>query len=405
MTVLLQIFSFFLISVRIRVSVKEAITIINYLKPLAKTIYLLPIKWLSKVKRKKNNHIVFFLSFPSSSEYILDKLIEKYRERVIICYTKNCAELAQRFSIQGNLTLSIDSLYDLYTKVIPVLGSSKMILCDNYFPLLAEFNFDKEVSVVQLWHANGAIKKFGLEANYVSSESNIDKKRYQAVYNRFTHLVVSSPMMAKIFCKSYAKNYGILPFGYPLTDQYFSDQFKNELKFDFIKKPLVLYAPTYRETERDQSFSLEEFIKQIPSNLQLIIHPHPHDNFLRDQLSDFPEIIQLPKGVSLTSILSYVDYLVTDYSSIPFEYSLANPNGQIIYFWYDYKTYSTKVGIQELFEKYVTGTITYSHSDLKNSFLKENKSDLKEFNSIWNTFADGRAMKQLIDWIDKQYEN
>jgi CDP-glycerol glycerophosphotransferase (TagB/SpsB family) len=341
---------------------------------LAKTIYLLPIKWLSKVKRKKNKHIVFLLSFPSSSEYILDKLIEKYRERVIICYTKNCAELAQRFSIQGNLTLSIDSLYDLYTKVIPVLGSSKMILCDNYFPLLAEFNFDKEVSVVQLWHANGAIKKFGLEANYVSSESNIDKKRYQAVYNRFTHLVVSSPMMAKIFCKSYAKNYGILPFGYPLTDQYFSDQFKNELKFDFIKKPLVLYAPTYRETERDQ-------------------------------LSDFPEIIQLPKGVSLTSILSYVDYLVTDYSSIPFEYSLANPNGQIIYFWYDYKTYSTKVGIQELFEKYVTGTITYSHSDLKNSFLKENKSDLKEFNSIWNTFADGRAMKQLIDWIDKQYEN
>ena len=81
MTVLLQIFSFVRISVKINVSVKKrGIMQIRSVKSLSKSFYLHCVKQASKFARHQHDQVVFMLSFPSTSEYILEKLYERYQE-------------------------------------------------------------------------------------------------------------------------------------------------------------------------------------------------------------------------------------------------------------------------------------------------------------------------------------
>lgn len=174
----------------------------KYIKAFLKSGYLVPIRVLASLKRKRNENIVFLLSFPSTSEYIIDELSIKYKDRLIVCYTKEAKSLAETYKKRKIKVFSINSFIDLYTNIIPALASTKVILCDNYFAILAGFKFDKDVNVVQLWHANGAVKKFGAEALYAKQAMKTDQRRYQKVYDQYTHIVVSSKKWLKFFVKA-----------------------------------------------------------------------------------------------------------------------------------------------------------------------------------------------------------
>lgn len=381
----------------------------KYIKAYLKSGYLVPIRVLASLKRKRNENIVFLLSFPSTSEYIIDELSIKYKDRLIICYTKEAKSLAETYKKRKIKVFSINSFIDLYTNIIPALASTKVILCDNYFAILAGFKFDKDVNVVQLWHANGAVKKFGAEALYAKQAMKTDQRRYQKVYDQYTHIVVSSKKMAEIFCKSYLNEYKVLPFGYPLTDVYFQN---NSNRISFYKmfdidtrKKIALYAPTYRENKNGKQMNLKELSHRFPKDWQLVVRPHPHDNSLKQQLVELQEIVHMPEEVAITNLFNQVDCIITDYSSIPFEYTLSRKQGKIIYYCYDLQEYDSTVGIQEDFIKWSAPDRVTTITDLISLLTEKEQIDFKAFNDCWNTFAKGNSVNQLIEWIDKHYEN
>src|SRR5699024_11782485 len=80
--------------------------------------------------------MIFLLSFPSTSEYVLDLLYAEFKESLVICYTKNSGSLAQKYVAKGVPTYCIDNVPCLLTKIVPLVSGSKMILCDNYFAFL-----------------------------------------------------------------------------------------------------------------------------------------------------------------------------------------------------------------------------------------------------------------------------
>lgn len=43
------------------------------------------------------------------------------------------------------------------------LNTAKVVITDNYFVELAGLKERKNVTCIQIWHANGALKKFGWE--------------------------------------------------------------------------------------------------------------------------------------------------------------------------------------------------------------------------------------------------
>lgn len=382
--------------------------IISYVK----TMYILLIKSMNKRKiSHKNNKIIFLLSFPSTSEYILESLYTEFGDKLVICYTKNAKKIAINYQKKGCTVYPINNLYVLSKKIVPSIQFSRIIFCDNYFAFLAGIEFDSQTEVVQLWHANGAIKKFGVEANYTKDVSELNKQRYPDVYQKFTKYVVSSNKMKEIFSRNYQQSIDELPFGYSLTDLYFNKLWMQNSKKRFQKlfpntSKVLLYVPTYRETDIEIPISFRQLKEESQDNWTIFVNPHPHDRTLKIKLNDNTDVISNFKGMSLQELLPNVDCLITDYSSVPFEYSLANPNGKIIFYCYDFEYYQQSVGLEEDFELWAPGKIVKTQNELINEINSEAVyASLNEFNHLWNEYAKGSSQKQLIEWVKQKNDS
>jgi CDP-glycerol glycerophosphotransferase (TagB/SpsB family) len=329
---------------------------------------------------------------------------------LVICYTENGTKVAKKYQNKGCAIYAINHFPTLLTKIVPLVKGSCVVLCDNYYAFLAGMNFFEETVVVQLWHANGAIKLFGLNANYAKKASLKDQKRYLEVYKKFTHYVVSSEKMARIFKNNYRQKIVQLPFGYLPTDYYFKtecikDSKKNVREHFQTSKKIALYAPTYREKKSNIPLDFSKLSHLLGSEWLLFVKAHPHDELLKQRLSHEANIITDFKGMSLQEILPSVDCLITDYSSIPFEYSLANPIGKIIFFCYDLSEYQKEVGIENDFMDWAPGKIVRTESELIKEIQNETYQNLDSFNQLWNEYVTGNATNQLIEWVEKKYAN
>ena len=258
----------------------------SWLLAKIKQSYLFTINRFAKKNKKQHQQIVYLLSFPSTSNYIIEKLFQKYQKRLTICYTKNATNLARTYQEKGCQIYCIDSQLILFRHIVPLLKSARVILCDNYFAILGGIDFLPKTKIVQLWHANGAIKKFGLEAHYAKKATQIDQKRYKDVYRRYTHYVVSSPKMALIFERSYQRELTFLPFGYPPTDQYFKrddekikeveanlkDKNVNprDIKMDLAREILSLYHTEEEVEQAEERFKMIFQMGQKPKDMDTV---------------------------------------------------------------------------------------------------------------------------------------
>lgn len=377
---------------------------------LSKDIYIRLVKKSAAKTKTTHQKVVFLLSFPSTSQYVLQKLYEKFGDRLLICYTQDGSSLAHKYKKRGCTIYNIQHLPTLLRKVVPAVVGSKMVLCDNYFAFLAGITLSKDTAVVQLWHANGAIKSFGLNANYAKGVSAKDKKRYTDVYRKFTHYVVSSEKMANIFASNYQQPIVSLPFGYLPTDYYFDADWlattKNNFESYFSKKKkIALYVPTYRENNAEVPIDFAKVQKTLGAEWLFFVKAHPHDSQLAKRLQQEENIITDFKGMSLQELLPSVDCLLTDYSSVPFEYSLANPKGKIIFFCYDFLEYQNLVGLEKDFSVWAPGKIITTEAELLHEIQQPKREKLETFNQVWNEYAQGTAASQLIEWVNKKYEN
>lgn len=403
-------FLFLLFSVKIVKNDSGGEVVSNPLVLASKELYLWLVHLVSKNTTKKNDKIVFLLSFPTTSQMALQLLYKTFPDKLVICYTKNSKDLATYYEQKGCSTYCMDGFSILLKHIVPVVTGSQIVFCDNYFAFLAGVRFSSHTKVVQLWHANGAIKSFGLAAEYTKKVSQKDRKRYREVYEKFTHYVVSSEKMSQTFAKNYQQTFQELPFGYLPTDLFFDQQWLSRAKKLFkdyfpTNKKVALYVPTYRENGSEVPLNFNHLKRQLGNNWVIMVKPHPHDTMLYQQIKSEKEVISDFKEMDLTQLLPSVDCLITDYSSVVFEYSLANPNGKMVFFCYDYDEYNKEVGIEENFEKWAPGQIVTNEEELITAIKKESNQTFDSFNQMWNEYAQGNACEQLVKWVKKVYDN
>lgn len=107
-------------------------------------------------------------------------------------------------------------------------------------------------------------------------------------------------------------------------------------------KKTVLYAPTWRgegKAAEKQLGQLEKdlsILTRIDANIIFLAH---HITAQRLQEQDFPSIHVPPPGVITNELLALADVLITDYSSIFFDFLVTRR--PIIHYLYDYRTYKS----------------------------------------------------------------
>lgn len=287
-------------------------------------------------------------------------------------------------------------------------ATSKIIVLDDFYPLVYPLNIRKNTDLIQVWHAAGAFKTFGFSRVGRPGGPSAKSKNHR----NYTKAIVSSEGVRE----HYAEGFGITmdkvyPTGIPRSDIFFDDDYKSHVekslydKYPILKKKkVILFAPTFRGNGQNSAYypfhvlNLKMLYEKLSDDYVFLFKIHPfvknklvipgeYSDFFHD-FSDFREI---------NDLLLVTDILITDYSSVCFEYSLLEK--PMLFFAFDVEEYLRTRDFYYNYFDFIPGPLVKTTesiiSEIKNGEFDKEKN--KEFVNYF--FGDnlGNATKNLVD--------
>ncbi len=322
---------------------------------------------------------------------------EKYNKKVSLK-----ADRREKRSLKDIIELNID------------LATAEYIVLEDLSRATIPIKLKKNQQMCQLWHAPGAFKKFGYSRN--------DIEHIHPAYRKYTKAIVSADEIAHCYAEAFGiTDDKVKATGIPRTDIFFDKEYiekkKEELHKEypmFKDKKVILFAPTYRGTPFSNSASydfdkldLDKIYEQLGSEYIFVFKWHPaiYNNIQRG-ISSMQDIskyngfyIDLSQYRDINDLLLVTDVLITDYSSVIFDYLLVDK--PVVYFTYDLEDYESGRGLYYEFAEYVYGEVAKDTDGLINAIKEDNMMMEKrqEFNRKFMSACDGTATKKTVEWI------
>jgi CDP-glycerol glycerophosphotransferase (TagB/SpsB family) len=293
------------------------------------------------------------------------------------------------------------------------IATSRYFIIDDYHYLVYLIKPRKDTEIIQLWHACGAFKKFGMSLIGNRNGPSEDYIKTVKIHSNYSRVYVSSseviPYYAEAFDMSKSR---IFPLGVPRTDYFFENHRKEEVLKKLVNrigpiqnKQIILYAPTFR----GKSYRQDDFITPINFNIlkeQLnkdsifLVHLHPYMSStfdIEDNLKDF--VFHIKNDFTIEELLLISNVLITDYSSIIFDYSLLNKPAA--FFAHDLKEYMQERDFYFEYESLVPGPI-FSNTEKLIEWLNDGQFNQEIMNSFKNKFfdyTDGNTSKRIASHL------
>ena len=276
-----------------------------------------------------------------------------------------------------------------------------------------------ETTYIQTWHGT-PLKKLALDldAIYMAGESDLleYKKNFYENVQTWDYLISQNNYSSGIFRKAFGFDKEILEIGYPRNDMLFHNNNIEELKKIKerlglpLDKKVILYAPTWRDNEfhgkerykfnPKLDFSL--LMEELENDTVLIVKYH---YLVMDQIDwtpyeGFIYSYDMSYDISLLYLVS--DMLITDYSSVMFDYSILKR--PMLFYCYDLDEYKDSLrGFYFDFIKEAPGPIVKSSSKLIQA-IKEYDYNMygdkyEAFTNKYNHADDGNASGKIVSLI------
>lgn len=273
---------------------------------------------------------------------------------------------------------------------------------------------NKHTIYLQTWHGT-PLKKLGMDIENVRMPgTNTEKYRVNFIRDtkKWDVLLAQNEYAARIFENAFQfKSSNIMTTGYPRNDKlvnYNKDEIleiKKKLKLPLNKK-IILYAPTWKDNESyrrgEYKASMKMNLKQMKEALSneyvLLIKWHYliADNIeIEKDLSDFA--IKLPQTMDISNCYLISDLLITDYSSVFFDYAvLCRP---IIFYTPDWDEYQKEIrGMYEEVSKALPGPIVENTTELITSIIEKSPPSIA-FLSTFCTYEDGKSSERVVEKV------
>lgn len=229
----------------------------------------------------------------------------------------------------------------------------------------------------------------------------------------------TSPLIETIFRRSFKVRYNefvesLLPRNVilmksPKEIEEFLEKIEDNDTLNAIKElkqyeKVYIYMPTFRDSQRDfiddAKFDLCKLQKTMEAkNALFIFKLHPFSN--SEKLNSFKQtrnIKILNNKVDVYPLLPYTTGLITDYSSIYFDYILIG-HRRIIFFPFDYEKYKTADRNFNFGESYMKGEYCYCFEELLDLLSADKYTEILQ-TEIVNTFWNGhKDTDNIIDAI------
>lgn len=382
------------------------------IKEAAIALYLVVLRALFRIFKMGplQNKTVMLTSFGDNMQYIIDEVKKQPSSKIFILKEPRCSKEFNNINSKNIIEFTPRKILSLI-KGMYHLATSKYVFIDNYHVVLAACDFKQDVKCTQLWHANGAVKYFGYRDKTILNRPDSAHKRFKEVYNRFHHIVVSSDEMAYIFGEAFgADNKRMIKTGLPRTDFYYDKQAMESARQNIRAtlpqidgKKVLLYAPTFRDHQfevQNVHLDIDLMQRHLGTDYHLLLKLHPAVELTSFKSNEF--VTNVSSGYDINALLTIADILITDYSSIPFEFSILNK--PMIFYAYDLEEYEAARGIWVNYESYMPGPLANNTEGIINA-VQENNFDLikiASFNNQWNKYADGESTTRLVNYIYKE---
>lgn len=296
---------------------------------------------------------------------------------------------------------SIKYYFSLYRQMCAI-ASSKVVIVDGYNLPVSLLKHKKGTKVIQMWHALGAIKKFGFQA--VGSKDGVSPNvaRILKMHANYDYILSGSEGMNEFFSEAFNTPIEkVLAIGTPTVDSMREiDENKNKLIFDrypsMKNKINILYAPTFRNDRRDNTNELIKYIDFDKCNLIVSRHPKV------DNTVDNDNVICLNrKEFTTADMIKVVDYVITDYSAAMIDSAIANK--RILLYLYDYDQYNKDNGVNiDLLKDYPK--LSYKDAkDVINVIEKDNydMNEYKKFQKKYTPSIKGKSSIEILNLIKR----
>lgn len=327
----------------------------------------------------------------------------KYRDfKVYLACTKdNKQAFAQKLNAYNIKNIELLELHSKqYYKAI---ASAKYLINDNTF---LPFYQKKEGQVyINTWHGT-PLKSLGRRIkNDAENIGNAQKNFVLADYILFPNEYTMEHIVEDYMIGSIAQG-KIVYGGYPRNEIFFDEERRRELRkrLNLNDKMVYAYMPTFRGTakqgcSKDSDESLISYLNGLDNELNddeiLYVNLHPVSKSKVD-FGGFRHIKEFEKEYDTYDFLNISDCLVTDYSSVFFDYACTGR--KIVLFTYDREEYLRDRGVYISLDELPypqAGNVQELLSELRS----EKEYDDSEFISQFCKYDNINASKHLCDTL------
>ena len=278
----------------------------------------------------------------------------------------------------------------------------------------------EETVYLQTWHGT-PLKKLANDMDEVSMPGTNTvkyKRNFTREARKWDYLVSPNAYSTEIFRRAFQFENKMLDVGYPRNDLLYThnnEQYIATLKDKLhipLNKKVILYAPTWRDDEFYEKgkykFNLRLDLMKMKELLgdeyvvALRLHYLIAENISTEGLEGF--VYNLSDYDDITELYLISDILITDYSSVFFDY--ANLKRPILFYTYDLEKYrDTLRGFYINMETEVPGPLLKTTDDIIQSIQHIDQIE-EEFKDKYDTFYgrfcdwdDGKASKKVVDSV------
>ncbi len=273
---------------------------------------------------------------------------------------------------------------------------AEYVFISNYFVPVSACDKREGTKVIQLWHAAGALKKMGFDA-----EDDIAKYYKGNPAKNFDLVTVSSDYCRQFFKSAFKlTDKEVKATGIARTDEYFSKR-QNDKKIEnfYFRYPqakgkkICLYAPSFSGNAsapecKGLDAGIIETMNKLKDEWFFLVSLHPHLRKL------YPEYNM---DISTEDMFPVCNLLITDYSSVVFDYSLYKKS--MLFFVPDLKEYEEQRGFYNSIETF-PGKIVKNSDDLYDILIsgewKCDEDELKCFKDKYMAACDGHASIRIL---------
>lgn len=273
-----------------------------------------------------------------------------------------------------------------------------------------------ETRVVQLWHACGAFKKWGMSTADLEFGGSREQILRHPFYGNLSLVTVSSPEVAWAYAEAMVledRQEIIRPLGVSRTDVFFDEAFLSEARLRVRKavprmqdKKVMLYAPTFRgrvsKALGPDRLDVEAFREAFEDEWVLLVKHHP---FVKER----PAIptgcasfaFDVSDSVTIEDALIAADVCISDYSSLVFEYSLFER--PMVFFAYDKEEYDDWRGFYYEYEDLTPGPVFCENEPmieyLQHIGQRFDKERVAQFRQRFMSACDGHSTDRIIQAV------